>query len=213
MAVELAEGTVTYPDLPPADSVELSRATAIAIARNAAVIFGFAVLVAEVAGNSGRGLAGAGRAALAVVRNPLILSGALGVLWASLGLVLSGPLDVLLATLASATAPCALVAIGLFIARPRQSAEPAVMGRILILKLIGQPLATYILIAMLPPMPPLWAKTAILIAAMPSATSSFLIAGGAGRWAMETSARAIVLTTVASAVTLAALLIMIDVGI
>ena len=100
MAVQLAEGTVTYPDLPLADSVELSRATAIVIALNAAVIFGFAVLVAEVAGNSGRGLAGAGRAALAVVRNPLILSGALGVLWASLGLVLSGPLDVLLATLA-----------------------------------------------------------------------------------------------------------------
>lgn len=60
-------------------------------------------------------------------------------------------------------------------------------------------------------MAPLWAKIAILMAAMPTGAGSFLLAGGAGRWAMEVSSATIVMTTVAAAATLAAVLFLVGV--
>lgn len=181
--------------------------TAVAAALNAAVIFSIAVLMADlVAPEATGGWAGVKAAARTVSRNPLILSGVLGAIWAGLRLPLSGPADVLLETLSAATAPCALMAIGLFMARPSAPAEPAVMARIVGLKLIAQPLLTLGLVMILPPMPPLWAKIAVIMAGMPTGTSSFILAGRAGRWAMETSARAIILSTLGSAVTLVPLL-------
>jgi predicted permease len=178
--------------------------TAVAIALNAAVVFTVGVLVADLVATQSSAWQGGVLALKAVSRNPPILSGIGGALWASLGMSLGGPLDVTLQTLGAATAPCALTAIGLFIARPRPPASAAVTARIALLKLIGQPLLTMGCLALLPPIPPLWAKVAVLMGAMPTGTSSFILAGGAGRWAMETSARAIVITTITASVTLSA---------
>ena len=140
------------------------------------------------------------------MRNPIIISAVLGVAWAASGLPLSGPADVMFEMLAGATAPCALIAIGLFLSRPRTSISPAVMGRIVSLKLVGQPLVTAGLLMLLPPLPPLWAKIAILMAAMPAGTSSFMLAGGAGERAREMSAWTIILTTSCAAATLVPIL-------
>jgi predicted permease len=108
----------------------------------------------------------------------------------------------LLSTLAGATAPCALVAIGLFIALPRDSAAPGPIARVVVLKLLFHPLATAALLLLLPPLPPMWGKMAVLMAAMPSGATSFVLAGGAGRWAMELSAWTVMLTTCLAAATL-----------
>jgi malonate transporter len=176
---------------------------AIAMALYAAVVFGVGVVISELAREPDGGLAaGLRRAGRAMVRSPLIMLSALGVVWAWAGLPLSGPADTLAATLAGATAPCALIAIGLFIAMPRESAAPAPIARVVLLKLVGHPLATAGLLLLLPPMPPMWGTMAILMAAMPSGASSFVLAGGAGRWAMELSAWAVMLTTVMAALTL-----------
>jgi predicted permease len=169
----------------------------------AAVIFGAGVLVGEVSGSqqSSR-LAGVQAAMRAVSRNPLIIGAVAGIAWAILGLPLSGPVDMLLETLAAATPACALISIGLFIARKNPPAAHAVTARIVIFKLLVHPLVTLVLISLLPPMPPLWAKVAVLMAAMPTGTSSFVLAGNAGQWALQTSARAIILTVLFSAVSL-----------
>jgi len=74
------------------------------------------------------------------------------------------------------------------------------------LKLVVHPLVTAFILWLLPPIPPLWAKVAILMAAMPGGASSFTLAGKAGRWAMELSAWSITLTTVLASVSLAGLL-------
>jgi len=176
---------------------------AVAMALYASIIFGVAVLLSEMAIEGGGGVvAGIRRAGSALVRSPLIVLAILGMLWSIARLPLSGPLDTLLATLASATAPCALVAVGLFIALPRQSAAPRPIARVVLFKLIGHPLATAGLIQLLPKMPPPWDTTAILMAAMPSGSTSFVLAGRAGQWAMELSAWVILLTTSLAAVSL-----------
>lgn len=176
---------------------------AVTMALYSSIVFGIAVLLSEMALHQQAGWAVSLRhAGAAIVRSPLIIMSVVGVFWACLGLPLSGPVDVLLQTLASATAPCALMAIGLFIAIPRETAAPAPIVRVTVMKLVAHPLITAGVILMSPPMPVLWKAVAILMAAMPCGAASFVIAGKAGRWAMEVSARAVTLTTVLASLTL-----------
>ena len=85
---------------------------------------------------------------------------------------------------------------------PAHRSDTATTARILALKLAGQPLVTLLLLWLLPPVPLVWQRTAILLAAMPTGTSSYLIAAAAGRKALELSTQAIVLSTLAAVVTL-----------
>lgn len=169
-----------------------------------AIVFTIGLVMSEVTAAQGHGAAaGLKLAGRAMLRNPLIVCALAGVAWAMLDLPLSGPADVLLSTLAQATAPCALAAIGIFISLPRTHITPAPVGRAVTLKLVGHPLITAGLILLFPPLPPLWAKMAILMAAMPCGASSFVLAGKAGHWAMELSAWAVTLTTTLAVITLA----------
>lgn len=172
-----------------------------------AVIFTVGVVMSELTSNHGHSVRSSLKlAGHSILRSPLILLSTLGVVWCLLRLPLEGPVDVLLETLAQATAPCALTAVGIFIALPREATAPGPIGRVLLLKLAVHPLITAGLIFLLPPMPPLWAKTAILMAAMPAGASSFVLAGKAGRWAMELSAWAVMLTTTLASLSLIAVL-------
>lgn len=176
---------------------------AVTMALYSAVIFTVGVLLSEVSTHQDGGFRGAlGRAGIAIVRSPLIVLSVTGVAWSLIGLPLDGPLDTFLKTLADATAPCALVAVGLFMALPRKSAAPGPITRVVLMKLIAHPTATALLLLVLPPIPPLWGAIAILMAGMPSGASSFVLAGRAGAWAMDVSAWAITLTTALAALSL-----------
>jgi Predicted permeases len=171
------------------------------------IVFTFGLLMSEITGAQGHGaLAGAKLAGHAAIRSPLIVMSVAGCLWSVLRLPLAGPVDTLLATLAQATAPCSLCAIGIFIGLPRESAAPGPISRVLALKLAVHPIITAGFLWMLPPISPLWTKVAILMAAMPCGASSFVLAGKAGRWAMELSAWSVMLTTTLAAVSLAGVL-------
>lgn len=176
---------------------------AVTMALYSAIVFSIGVLLSELSAHGDGGLtAGLRRAARAVTRSPLIVLSVMGMGWSLIGLPLSGPLDTFLSTLAGATAPCALVAIGLFMALPRRGAAPALVIRVVLLKLVAHPLATAMLLLILPPVSPLWGATAVLMAAMPSGASTFVLAGRAGAAAMELSAWAITLSTGLAALSL-----------
>ena len=176
---------------------------AVTMALYSAIVFSLGVLLSELAIHGDHGLATAfRRAGRAVTRSPLIVLAVAGVLWSLAGLPLSGPFDSFLAMLAGATAPCALVAIGLFMAMPRPRTAMAPVARVVLMKLVAHPLATAILVLMLPPIPKPWGMIAVLMAAMPSGASSFVLAGGAGPRAMELSAWAVTLSTALAAVSL-----------
>lgn len=180
---------------------------AVAMVIYSAIVFTVGLVMSEVTAAKGHGAAaGLKLAGLAMLRNPLIVCALAGVGWALLELPLSGPGDVLLSTLAQATAPCALTGIGIFISLPRSQITPAPVGRTVALKLVGHPLITAGLLLLFPPLPPLWSKVAILMAAMPCGASSFVLAGKAGRWAMELSAWAVTLTTTLAAISLVGVL-------
>ncbi len=180
---------------------------ALITAINASIVFGFGLVMSELLASRDETLAHAlASAGKAVCRNPLILSSVLGVGWSLLRLPLPTALDTFAKTLGAATAPCALITIGLFIARAPTHEDPLTIGRSLALKLAGQPMATMALLLVIPGVSAVGGKTAVLLAAMPTATSSFMLASGFSPTALNACARVIVLSTALALVTLVAML-------
>lgn len=139
-------------------------------------LFAITILLVELDLRRGAGLArAAGGVALAVLRNPLVAAPLAGVAWALTGVALPAPLAAFAGLLGQSASPVALVTIGVFLAVPRPRADGALTGRVLALKLAGQPLATAALL-LLVPLPPLWAPAAILLAALPTGTGPFMVA-------------------------------------
>lgn len=137
---------------------------------------------------------------LALAKNPLVVSPILGALWASSGAPLPGALEKLLSLLAAATSPCALVALGLFLAEKQQGTREGTSLLVLI-KLIGHPLLTWVLVFHVFDVPLLWANAALLLSALPTGTGPFMLAEYYKREASLVSST-ILVSTLGSLVTL-----------
>ena len=146
------------------------------------------------------------RVGLALARNPLLFAPALGALSAAAGIVLPASFESFLALLGSAASPCALVALGAFLAQEARGRRPALGATALLtgLKLLALPVLVWLL-AKLFGLPPLQAQTAVLAAALPTGTGPFMLAEYYRRPASVTSAT-ILASTVLSVLTVAAYL-------
>lgn len=175
--------------------------SAVVMALNTALVFAPFILLQELTTPRGHSRAESIRTVcVAVGGNPLILSCVAGVIAAFVGLSLPGPLQVLLSSLASATAPCALVAIGMFLAKPMECGVGAGVWRGVAGKLAISPLVALGLLAILPSMDRLWTATALIMAGVPAASSVFIVAeDGAPR---RIGAAIIVWTVALSALTI-----------
>jgi predicted permease len=145
-----------------------------------------------------------GKVSLSLLRNPMVVAPFLGAAWSGLGIPLPASASTALNMLGTAASPCALVALGLFFARPGTASHTSPMGvpiGLSALKLVGQPLATGLLAALLFRLPPQTTGVLVLMAALPTATASFAVADSY-RTGMEATSRSILLSTIASAVTL-----------
>jgi predicted permease len=108
--------------------------------------------------------------------------------------------------LGAAAPPCALVTIGLFLAQSNGGAAPALIARLVALKLLIQPGLTWLLAFHVFAMPRLWAETALLMSALPIGTGPFMLAKLYDREPAPTS-RAILMSTLLSTITVSALVI------
>ena len=95
--------------------------------------------------------------------------------------------------------------IGLFLAQSEAAGAHNVILRLVGLKLVVQPAITWVLAFRIFAMPPLWAHAALLLSALPIGTGPFMLAKLYDREAALTS-RAILVSTVASLVSVSALL-------
>jgi predicted permease len=140
----------------------------------------------------------------AMLRNPLLVAPVLGVLWSFMQWPMPAPAARYISLLGDASTPCALIAIGLFLGQTApQRAGPEVI-RIVILKLLFQPALTAVLVLFVFDVPKLWAMVAILAAALPVGTGPFMMAQLYQR-DPSASARAILVSTVISVVTISIL--------
>ena len=142
-----------------------------------------------------------------LLRNPLVVAPALGAVFPLCGLTMPAAADTFLKLLGGAASPCALVALGLFLASERQSSAKDTGAAALLvgLKLILQPAVTWVLATSVFGLTPLLTHTAVLLAALPTGTGPFMLAEFYRREAAITS-NVVLASTVVSIATISAYL-------
>ena len=148
-----------------------------------------------------------------LLRNPLLVSPALGAVWAATGLHLPGSAETFLKLLGSAASPCALVALGLFLGERRRTetvedARPGDLSGSLVLvalKLLLQPALAWGLARFVFHLSPLVTHLTVVLAALPTGTGPFMLAEFYRREARVT-ANSILLSTIGSLFTITAYL-------
>lgn len=170
------------------------------------VLFAVAVVCIEVGLQAEKTLRHAlGKVAVALLKNPLVVSPLLGVLWAVSGTPVPEPLGKLLQLLGDATTPCALVSLGAFLAQKQEGEGRGAAAGLVSIKLFVHPLITWWLAFHVFKLPPLWAEAALLLSALPTGTGPYMLAELYRREASVVS-HTILFSTLGSLVTLSAML-------
>ncbi len=171
-----------------------------------AVHFAVAPFLMAVAGGRQQSF---GALALEVVRkialHPFIIATAAGILAAWLQFRPPLALDTMLDYLAQAAAPCALFAMGVTIALRPLKRVPGDLFPITLLKLVVHPAICYAILTAIGGFPAEWIYTAMLLAALPTATNVYVIAQQYGVW-VERASASVLITTIASIATLTLIL-------
>ena len=186
-------------------------ATTISIIITVCVTFAFAIVLIEIGlQTEKKPLRLIWKVMRSLIRNPLLVAPALGAAASFLGLTIPAPAETFLKMLGAAASPCALVALGLFLAQPRKIERESVnaIAFLVAVKLIVQPLATWLLAVYVFGLPSLLAQSAALLAALPTGTGPFMLAEHYRREATITS-NVILYSTVLSILTLSAYLALI----
>lgn len=180
---------------------------AISVLLTASAQFLLAILALEMTlkGKENLGRA-AGEVVLSLVTSPLFIAPLAGITASHIGLPLLSPVEQFGLLLGNAAAPTALFCIGLSLAQTKlASHDYAAIARLTALKLLVQPAIVSLLVLKVFTMPPMWAKAAILLSALPIGSGIFTIAKSYHRETAVTSG-AILATHVMSVVTLSVLI-------
>lgn len=186
----------------------------IASVLNGAVVVSAATIAVELTLHRGRPISAAlVEVAKAIVTNPLMIAMAGGIAWSASGVGMPRSFVVFFELLGACAGPCALFAVGLFLATQKTAAlvdrrRGLEVWWLSLVKVIVQPAATWA-IGLAFGMPPFWVAAAVISAAFPAGATAFVIAQRYKVFVERTSAT-ILLSTVLSLFTLSALMILLD---
>jgi malonate transporter and related proteins len=167
-----------------------------------AVHFAMAPFLMAVADRSRQSFSGVAMDVLRkIALHPFIIASAIGVALAWLQFRPPLPLETLIDFFARAAAPCALFAMGVTIALRPLKRAPIELLPITLLKLVIHPAICYAILTAIGGFPPMWIYTAMLLAALPTATNVFVIAQQYGVW-IERASASVLVTTIVSIATL-----------
>lgn len=159
------------------------------------IMFGLGIMGVEIDLRSGHGFFRAlGGVLKTVSRNPLLIAPALGALMAWYGLSVPVPISNFLGLLGAASSPCALFALGMFLAAQPLGSELPEVTWLTVLRLAVAPLLTFIVILFLSDLSSLPAQVALLLNALPTGAGAFVLAQQYGRLVAQTSATILVST-------------------
>jgi len=209
-------GNVGYMGIPlciAAFGPEGALPATLAVVLGAAGLLTLALVVAEFGGDNPppSRMAAVARVAGAVLRSPIMQAVALGMLVSALALPIPAPVQRFLDLLASAAGPCALFAIGHFLSEQGVGEEWREVAWASFGKVLLQPALALALLAVVPAMDDMWMKSALLLAALPSAANCFVLARDYGRFVAGASAT-ILVSTIASVFTVSALVVLLRIG-
>ncbi|HRD77381.1 MAG TPA: AEC family transporter [Hyphomicrobiaceae bacterium] len=138
-------------------------------------------------------------------RNPVLMAIILGSLWRTTGLGLATPVERTLALLGQAGIPCALIALGMSLARFKIAGQLPTLTMIIVLKIVAMPAVGFVLTKYVFDLPPLALAVALLFMATPTGANAFLFASRYGR-AVNSTAAAVTVTTALGVVTTTAVI-------
>ncbi|HDC4470336.1 TPA: AEC family transporter [Enterobacter kobei] len=183
--------------------------TLIATILTVSVLFGIGIIIIET------GLQGEvkrriifTRVAKSLIKNPLLVSPAIAICIPLSGLTVPDSINVFLKLLGGAASPCALIALGLFLAGQsdkKTNNDNFTVTLLVVLKLLIQPALTWWFATKVFHLSPLLVHTAVLLAALPTGTGPFMLAEFYHREASTTS-KCVLVSTVLSMFTLSAYL-------
>lgn len=146
-----------------------------------------------------------------IVLHPFIIATSVGVAGAYFEVRPPVPIERFLEYLARAAAPCALFAMGVTLALRPLKRVPTEMAPIAVLKLVVHPLVAWVVLSWVGNFSPEWVFSAVLLAALPTATNVFVIAQQYNVWVQRASA-SVLITTLVSVGTVTGLLYLIKSG-
>lgn len=146
-----------------------------------------------------------------ICTHPFIIATAAGFMAAGTGFTPPLVLQTMIDSLAQAAAPCALFAMGVTLALRPLKRVPAEIPYIVPAKLIVLPALMYLYLSATGNYPAVWVATALLLAALPTATNVFVIAQQYQTW-QERASATVLITTVISVATVSGLLYLIKSG-
>lgn len=144
-----------------------------------------------------------------VITHPFIMATALGVLAAWFQVRPPAALDRMLEVLMNAAAPCALFTLGVTVALRPLKRVPLDAAALVFVKLVIHPLIVWVLLSLVGGFDPVWVYTAILMASLPTALNAFVMAQQYNSYVQQSST-AILVSTIASVVTVTALMYLIQ---
>ncbi len=168
------------------------------------VLFGVAIVLIEIGlQTEKRPAQSIMKVSQSLLRNPLLVAPVLGALVPLSGLSVPDPVESFLKLLGGAASPCALVALGLFLATQRETAYRQYRTTALLagVKLVLQPLVAWVFASFVFRLSPLLTHAAVLLAALPTGTGPFMLAEFYGREAHVTS-NVVLVSTIASILTI-----------
>ena len=159
------------------------------------------IAVLEAARTSGPSAFGlVSRLAGTVLRNPVVVSMLLGILYSVTALPLPKALSNYLDLMAGAAATAALFAVGLSLVGRKLMSNAGEVIWLATLKAVINPLLAFVLVTYVFVLEPIWAQAAIILSAMPVGTNPYVIAQQYNVH-VETVSPTIVISTTMSAVT------------
>ncbi len=111
-----------------------------------------------------------------LAKNPIIMALLLGLLWRATGLGLNSIVDDVISKLGQAAIPCALFALGMSLAAYSLRGEIRAAPTLTFLKLGLMPLCVWVTAYHVFDLPPVWAGTALILAAVPTGLNGYLFA-------------------------------------
>ncbi len=146
-----------------------------------------------------------------LIRNPLLIAPLLGALVSLSTMPIPKAVGNFLDLMAAAAGPAALFALGLSMFGRELLGDIAEVAWLTALKLLVHPIVTYVFAVHIFALEPVWAKSAIILSALPVGALVFVIAQQYDTYVQRASS-AIVITTALSVLTISVLLILLKVG-
>ncbi len=142
---------------------------------------------------------------VALLRNPVLIGMAAGLLWGTTGLGLPKPLATMADLLKAAASPTALFAVGASLTRFTIKGDAAQSATMVLGKLFVLPVLVWVMCTQVFGVGPVWTAIATLAAAMPSGINTFLLASAYNTY-LARSATAVLISTALSVLTVGALI-------